>query len=66
MNETLVREYHSARDALNASLDLLQWSMDLREQLQWGVFDLDEAKAQIAELKRACEAHKARRQRMAA
>jgi hypothetical protein len=44
MNQHLVTEYRSARDALNASLDLLKWSMDLREQLQWGVFDQDEAK----------------------
>jgi hypothetical protein len=66
MNQHLVTEYRSARDALNASLDLLKWSMDLREQLQWGVFDSDDAKAAVAELKRACEAHKARRRRMAA
>lgn len=62
----LVIQYHSARDALNASLDLLRWSIDLREQLSWGVFDVDDARAAVAELTRACEQHKARRRRMAA
>jgi hypothetical protein len=62
----LIEQYHSARDALNASLELLRWSIDLREQLEWGVFDIDDARAAIAELNRACEQHKARRRRMAA
>ena len=64
--QNLIGQYHSARDALNASLELLRWSIDLREQLEWGVFDVDDARASVAELKRACEQHKARRRRMAA
>jgi hypothetical protein len=66
MNQVLLTQYRSARGALNASLELLGWSIDLREQLEWGVLDVDEARAAVAELNRACELHKARRRRMAA
>jgi hypothetical protein len=64
--QNLIGQYRSARDALNASLDLLRWSIDLREWLEWGILDVDDARAAVAELKRACEQHKARRRRMAA
>jgi hypothetical protein len=66
MNQPLLTQYRWARDALNASLELLRWSIDLREQLEWGVLDVDEARQAVAELNRACEQHKARRRRMAA
>jgi hypothetical protein len=62
----LLTQYRSARDALNASLYLLRWSIDLREQLEWGVFDIDEAKAAVHAFKCACAAHKAGRRRLAA
>jgi hypothetical protein len=64
--EDLITEYRCERDDLNASLDLLCWSMDLREQLQWGVFDMEFARAEVAAFKRACERHKAHRRRIAA
>ena len=63
---TLLTQYRSASDALNASLDLLCWSMDLREQLAWGALDLDDAEAEVNTFKRACEQHIVRRLRMAA
>ena len=64
--ENLITEYRCARDALNASLDLLTWSIDLREQLEWGVLDIDSARAEVGAFKRACERHKAHRRRTAA
>jgi len=64
--QNLIGQYHSARDALNASLDLLRWSMDLREQLQCEILDIADARAAVDELDRAVEQHKARRRRMAA
>jgi hypothetical protein len=64
--ENLITEYRSARDALNASLDLLCWSIDLREQLEWGVLDIEFARAEVAAFKRACERHNAHRWRTAA
>lgn len=64
--DNLITEYRCARDDLNASLDLLTRSIDLREQLKWGVFDLEFAQAEVAAFKRACERHRAQRRRLAA
>ena len=61
----LLTQYRSARDALNASVDLLCWAIDIREQLQFGL-DLEDMQAEVAAFNRACEAHKARRRRLAA
>ena len=62
----LLTQYRESREALNASQDLLTWSIDLREQLQWGVLDIDDARAEVGAFKRACERHKAQRRRLAA
>ena len=64
--ENFITAYRCARDTLNSSLDLLTWSIDLREQLEWGVLDIDDARAEVGAFKRACERHKAHRRRLAA
>jgi hypothetical protein len=61
----LLGRYRSARAELDASLALLKWSINLREQLAWGVFDLDDARAAVADFNRAFAQHKLRRRMMA-
>jgi hypothetical protein len=49
----ILAEYREARAQLNAGLDLLSESIELRERLHMGVLDLDEAKRQVADFNRA-------------
>lgn len=50
--------YRVARARLDASTELLTRALDLREQLQWGVLDADEAVHAVWQLKRDAIAHK--------
>jgi hypothetical protein len=46
-----------ARDRLDRAVELIEWAIDLHEQLTWGVFDMDDARNEVAKFKRAVEAH---------
>ena len=45
------RDYGRAR--LDRGVDLMQRALELREQLEWGIFDLDEAIAEVRAFKGA-------------
>jgi hypothetical protein len=49
----LVAELDAARATLDRYTTLIQWSLDIREQLEWGL-DLDPMTAEVAAFKRAC------------
>jgi hypothetical protein len=53
-NRALTAELDAAKATLDRHVSLLQRSLDLHEQLQWGLLDLDDAVAAVAELKRDC------------
>lgn len=53
----LLGELDAARARLNAGLDLIDRSFELREQLQWQL-DLDHMRDQVSALKRAVAAHR--------
>jgi hypothetical protein len=53
----LVESYHIARDRLDCAVELLEWFINLHEQLMWGILDIDDARHQVAKFKRAVEAH---------
>ena len=50
----LVLQLDDARVRLDRHTELLQWSLDFREQLYLGIWDLDDAVAEAAAFKRAC------------
>jgi hypothetical protein len=56
----LVDEYRVARNRLDRSTELLARSLDLREQLWFGL-DLDDMRDEIDALELVAEAHKRRR-----
>jgi hypothetical protein len=60
--QRLLTQYRSARDALDASLALLGWAIDLRERLTFGL-DLEVMQAEVRDFNLACEAHRALRRR---
>jgi len=55
--EEVIAELDAIRARLNRATDLIQRSFDLREQLTWGVFNADTARAAVADFKRACLVH---------
>jgi len=57
----VIAELNERRDWLDRATDLMERALDLREQLQWGVFDADDARAAVAEFKRDCRVHRRRR-----
>jgi hypothetical protein len=57
----LVARYRAARGRLNRDLDLIDRALDLREMLYWGCFDLDDARAEVADFKRRCLAWRIQR-----
>jgi hypothetical protein len=54
----LVAQLSIARDRLDRGVLLLNRALDLREQLAWGVLDMDVARDMVAEFKRAVGDHK--------
>ena len=60
--ELLLTRYRAARARIDAASDLLDAAIDLHALLFWGVLGLDDAKAEVAELRRAVETHKRRGQ----
>jgi hypothetical protein len=52
----LWEQYREARNRLDATLDLLSRTLDLREQLQWSL-DLDDMLEDVRRLRRAVEQH---------
>ena len=54
----LVAQLGVTRARVERATQLMQWSLDLREQLTWGVFDIDAAREEVAAYKRAVEEHK--------
>lgn len=58
---SLVTQYRAARHQLNESVALLARAADLREKLWWGIYDLGDALADVAALRRAVAAHKRER-----
>ena len=52
-NVVLLAQYREARAQLNAGLDLLSESIELRERLHMGVLDIHEARRQVADFNRA-------------
>jgi hypothetical protein len=56
-HDLLLREYRAARDRLNAGLDLIDRSFDLRELLACGL-DLEDMQAEVADFTRAVQLHR--------
>jgi hypothetical protein len=57
----LLAELDRTRANLDATTELLNRGLDLLEQLRWGVFDLDDAVAEVRAFCRDCAARKALR-----
>jgi hypothetical protein len=57
----LVARYRAARGRLNAGLALVETALDLHEQLHWGCFDLDDARAEVRAFRRKCRCWQDRR-----
>jgi hypothetical protein len=53
----MLEELSVMRDRLDRATELLLWSFDIREQLDWQ-FDLYEMRGEVDLYKRAVEAHK--------
>jgi hypothetical protein len=53
----LVAQLEATRSRVDRATQLMQWSIDLREQLTWGVLDIDAAREEVAAYKRAVEQH---------
>ena len=49
----LLSQFRNARHQLNATLDLLSEAIEFRERLHMGVLDIDEARRQADDFKRA-------------
>jgi len=54
----LVAKFAASRARVERATQLMQWSIDLREQLTWGLFDIETAREEVAAFKRALEQHK--------
>jgi hypothetical protein len=54
-NSHLITQLNCSRARLDKSVKLLNWALDLREQLYFGL-DLDDAVAEVERLKRAATA----------
>jgi hypothetical protein len=54
----LIAKYRAARGRLNAGLDLIDRSFEIRALLYMGVLDLDDARAAVSVFKYACAAHR--------
>lgn len=51
----LIARLDHARRRIDKATDLLQWSLDIREQLHWQI-DADDARATVDAFKRDCRA----------
>jgi hypothetical protein len=54
----LIAALCDARDRLDEGVELLNEALDLREQLEWGVLDLDHARGAVSQLGRAVLVHR--------
>jgi hypothetical protein len=52
-----LRQLDGARDRLDRAVELMQQSLDLRQQLAWGVLDIDHARAEVHTFKSAVAAY---------
>jgi hypothetical protein len=54
----LIAQLCDARDQLDRGVSLINESLDLREQFEWGAIDVDAARDEVHKLVRAIEAHR--------
>ena len=54
----LLSQLAAARERLDRATELMQRSLELRALLHMGVLDLDDAKTEVWEYRRACQAHR--------
>jgi hypothetical protein len=54
----LIAQLCDARDQLDRGIELLNETLDLREQISWGVVDADDARDAVYKLVRSIEAHR--------
>ena len=54
----LLTQLAATRDRLDRATNLMQQSLKLRALLYMGVLDLDDAKTEVWEFRRACQAHR--------